>query len=85
MVSMRSEKPICAPPCLSEATSTLPLKRNRFSTYMQCFFSLDLVHTCSVSFSLFISSHNFALYSAFFVFVVFCLFFSRLRAEGFGM
>ena len=27
MVSMRSEKPICAPPRLSEVSPTLPLKR----------------------------------------------------------
>ena len=29
MVSMRSEKPVCTPPCLSEDSPTLPLKQFR--------------------------------------------------------
>ena len=32
MVSMRSEKPICAPSCLSEVSPTLPLKRFQYSS-----------------------------------------------------
>ena len=32
MVSMRSEKPVCAPPSLSEVSPTLPLKRFQFSS-----------------------------------------------------
>ena len=32
MVSMRSEKPICAPPRLSEVSPTLPLKRFQCSS-----------------------------------------------------
>ena len=32
MVSVRSEKPICAPPCLSEVSPTLPLKLARMFT-----------------------------------------------------
>ena len=32
IVSMRSEKPICAPPCLSDVSRTLPLKRFQCSS-----------------------------------------------------
>ena len=51
MVSMRSEKPICAPPRLSEVSPTLALKRFQFSS--DCRWPLKSHKTVSTNHDLF--------------------------------